>query len=159
MSAWTPTSSASKPTAGPERVYLLDTDVISELRKGDAANAGVRAFFKSIKRSKAAVYLSVITVGELRTGIERIRRRNDDAQAAKLERWLYSVLSHYEECILPVDTTVAQVWGRLRVPLRENPLDKLIAATALVYGLCVVTRNTVHFSATGAEVVDPFSPT
>lgn len=138
-------------------MYLLVTDVLSELRKHDAANAGVRAFVKDLQRSKAAVYLSVVTVGELRTGIERIRHRNDRPQAAKLEGWLKSILERYEECILPVDTTVAQVWGRLRVPHRENPLDKLIAATALVYGLSIVSRNVAHFKGTGVEVVDPFS--
>lgn len=138
-------------------MYLVDTDVVSELRMRNEANAGVRAFFKSVRRSKSAVYLSVITVGELRTGVERMRHRNDQAQAETLESWLNSVLAQYEECILPVDATVAEVWGRLRVPHRENLLDKLIAATALVYGLTVVTRNSAHFSGTGVDVVDPFN--
>jgi toxin FitB len=138
-------------------MYLLDTDIVSELRKRDEANAGVRAFFKRVSRSKSAVYLSVITVGELRTGVERMRHRNDQAQAETLEKWLSSVLAQYEEYILPVDITVAQVWGRVRVPQGENPLDKLIAATALVYGLTVVTRNRAHFLGTGVDVVDPFN--
>jgi len=137
-------------------MYLFDTCVVSEQRKREAANPGLREFLKHVKRSKAAVYLSVITVGELRTGVERIRYRNDLSQAEKLEKWLNEMLTQYEECILPVDPIVAQVWGRLRVPHHENPLDKLIAATALVYDLTVVTRNSTHFFETGVEALDPF---
>jgi predicted nucleic acid-binding protein len=137
-------------------MYLIDTDVISEQRKRDKANPGVREFFKEARRSGAAVYLSVITVGELRTGVERIRYRGDRPQAARLERWLNSLLAQYEEFILPVDAAIAEIWGRLRVPNPENPLDKQVAATALVYGLTVVTRNSSHFSSTGADILNPF---
>jgi predicted nucleic acid-binding protein len=116
----------------------------------------VREFFKEASRSGTAMYLSVITVGELRTGVERIRHRGDRPQAARLERWLNSLLAQYEEFILPVDAAIAEIWGRLRVPNPENPLDKQIAATALVYGLTVVTRNSSHFSSTGADILNPF---
>lgn len=138
-------------------MYLVDTDVISEQRKKDKANPGVREFFKKASRSGAAVYLSVITVGELRTGVEGIRHRGDRPQAARLERWLNTILAQYEEFILPVDAAVADIWGRLRVPHPENPLDKQIAATALVFGLTVVTRNSSHFSSTGVDILNPFT--
>lgn len=138
-------------------MYLVDTDVISEQRKRDKANPGAREFFKEASRSGAAVYLSVITVGELRTGVERIRHRGDRPQAARLERWLNAILAQYEEFILPVDAAIAEIWGRLRVPHPENPLDKQIAATALVYGLTVVTRNSSDFSSTGADILNPFT--
>jgi len=138
-------------------VYLIDTDVLSELRKGAKANRGVRAFFAAAERDGAALYLSVVTVGELRQGVERIRHRGDTAQAARLERWLGQMGAAYAEAILPIDQDVAEVWGRLRVPNPENQLDKQIAATALIHDLVVVTRNTAHYSATGAKLLNPFS--
>jgi hypothetical protein len=138
-------------------VYLVDTDVISEGRKGDKANAGVRAFFRNAIRDNATLFLSVITIGELRQGVEVIRHRGDEPQAERLERWLGRVTSRYTDAILPFDEESAQIWGRLRVPHRENPLDKQIAATALIYNLVVVTRNTAHFEPTGARVMNPFT--
>jgi predicted nucleic acid-binding protein len=149
-------SSANRATGGAD-VYLLDTDVISEIRKGDKANSGVQAFFSHTSRESAVLYLSVVTIGELRQGVERIRHRGDAAQARRLERWLKQVTNIYEESILPFDEEAAQVWGRLRVPNPENPLDKQIAATALIHDLTVVTRNTGHYAPTGARILNPFS--
>ena len=137
-------------------VYLIDTNVISELRKKSRANPGVIAFFDKVSADNDALYLSAVTVGELRRGIELIRHRGDTQQALFLENWLEKLLSDYSESILEFDTLTAQVWGRLRVSNPENPLDKQIAATALVYGLIVVTRNTADFSGTGLEVFNPF---
>ena len=131
--------------------------MVSELRKGAKANPGVRTFFAAAERAGAALYLSVVTVGELRQGVERIRHRGDAPQAAKLERRLEQVTSAYAESILPIDRDVAEVWGRLRVPKPENPLDKQIAATALLHDLIVVTRNTAHYAAAGVRLFDPFS--
>jgi predicted nucleic acid-binding protein len=137
-------------------VYLLDTDVISEIRKGERANAGVRDFFADTSRESVDLYLSVVTIGELRQGVERIRHRRDDAQAKRLERWLNRVTTIYADSILPFDEDSAHIWGRLRVPNPENPLDKQIAATALIHDLTVVTRNTQHYKPTGVRLLNPF---
>jgi predicted nucleic acid-binding protein len=137
-------------------MYLIDTDVISEARKGEKANAGVRAFFRDAARGDAALYLSAITIGELRQGVEAIRWRGDEPQAARLERWLDRVSSDFGESILPFDQEAAHVWGRLRAPNVENPLDKQIAATALIHDLTVVTRNVSHYEATGVRLLNPF---
>jgi predicted nucleic acid-binding protein len=137
-------------------VYLVDTDVISESRKGPRANASVRAFFRRASQEALPLYVSAVTVGELRRGIEKLRHRGDDDQAAALERWLARITEGFGEAILAFDADMAQVWGRLRVPHPENPLDKQIAATALVCDLTIVTRNTAHFAATGVGLLNPF---
>jgi predicted nucleic acid-binding protein len=138
-------------------VYLIDTNVISEARKGERANPGVRAFFERVVREGQDVFLSVVTVGELRRGVDLIRHRGDAEQAAVLEAWLTGILTDYSDGILDIDEEVAQVWGRLRVPHPENALDKQIAATALIHDLTVVTRNEQHFGGTGVQVLNPFS--
>jgi toxin FitB len=138
-------------------MYLIDTNVISELRKKNKTNAGVKAFFERIKKEGREIYLSVITIGELRRGVELIRYRGDAKQANLLEDWLNSLIENYKENILDFTCVDAQVWGKLRVPHHENALDKQIAATALVYDLCVVTRNVDDFKTTGARTLNPFS--
>ncbi len=137
-------------------MYLVDTDVISEIRKGEKANPGVLGFFSTASREAIPLYLSVVTIGELRTGVERLRHRGDTTQAKRLERWLRQVTTAYAEAILPFDDEMAHVWGRLQVPNPENPLDKQIAATALIHDLAVVTRNTAHFEPTGVRLRNPF---
>lgn len=137
-------------------MYLVDTDVISEVRRRENANSGVIAFFRETAKNDDALYISVITIGELRRGVEIIRRRGDNAQADKLEQWLTLVLREYAERILNVDPETAQVWGRLRVPHPENPLDKQIAATALIHDLTLVTRNVRHFEGLGVRLLNPF---
>lgn len=139
-------------------MYLIDTDVVSELRKGAGADRGVVGFFQRIQQEQAPVYLSVITVGELRRGIELIRHRGDGRQARALEDWLDGILGEYQDCILSLDVDTAQVWGRLRAPHAENALDKQIAATALTHSLTVVTRNERHYRGTGVPVLNPFGP-
>jgi hypothetical protein len=138
-------------------VYLIDTNVISEARKGAKANAGVKEFFARVIAERIPVFLSVITLGELRRGVELIRHRGDLKQAARLERWLASIVNKYGDCLLEVDEDVAQIWGRLRVPHPENALDKLIAATALLHDLTVVTRNHLDFERSGVKVLSPFT--
>jgi predicted nucleic acid-binding protein len=138
-------------------MYLVDTDVISEARKRDRTNRGVRAFFERAREEQTEVYLSVVTIGELRQGIERIRYRGDQPQAEKLERWLVQLTTVYQDRIIALDEEIAHVWGRLRVPNPENPLDKQIAATALIHDLVVVTRNVEHFAPTGVSVLNPFA--
>jgi len=147
---------ASSATGGID-VYLVDTDVISEARKGQKANPGVREFFVTAGREAIPLYLSVVTIGELRQGVERIRHRGDTAQAKRLERWLRQVTTTYAEAILEIDEETAHIWGRLRVPNPESPLDKQIAATALIHDLVVVTRNTAHFAPTGVKLQNPFA--
>lgn len=108
---------------------LIDTNVISEARKGRRANHGVREFLEQSAADGHALFLSVITIGELRRGVEQIRRRGDEQQAVVLEDWLTDLLADYRGHVLPVDDEIAQVWGRLRVPDAGNALDKLSAAT------------------------------
>lgn len=137
-------------------MYLIDTNVISEVRKQARAHPGVLALFQQLDARDQACYLSAVSVGELRRGIELIRHRGDQPQAALLEAWLTAVLDDYGERILPFDADAAQVWGRLRVPRAEHELDKQIAAIALVHDLTVVTRNSADFAGTGVRLVNPF---
>jgi predicted nucleic acid-binding protein len=138
-------------------VYLLDTNVISELRKGERANPGVRAFVQRLVEEQAQVYLSVVTLGELRRGVDLIRHRGDSEQAAALEQWLGLVVDEYAERILDFGRDEALLWGHLRVPHHENAIDKQIAATALINDLTLATRNTRDFAATGVRLLDPFT--
>lgn len=136
--------------------YLIDTNVISELRKQAKANPGVREFFHQAAIVNAQLYLSVITIGELRRGVERIRQRGDRPQADLLEAWLTTILNDYANHILDFTCAEAQVWGQLRVPQATNAIDKQIAATALVCGLTLVTRNVSDFAETGVILFNPF---
>ena len=137
-------------------MYLVDTNVISEVRKRSKANKGVQDFFKLVTSERIPVFVSVVTVGELRRGVELIRYRGDIRQAARLEKWLDKLLVKYQDFILDFDKNIAQLWGRLRVPHPEHALDKQIAATALIHDLTVVTRNHKDFTKTGVRTLNPF---
>ncbi len=137
-------------------MYLIDTNVISEIRKQSLSNPGVNRFFRSAEREKNKLYLSVITIGELRRGVEMIRYRGDLEQANLLEKWLCVLVESYAGNILDFSNTEAEVWGKLRAPHYQNAIDKQIAATALTYGLILVTRNTKDFLATGVQLLNPW---
>lgn len=132
--------------------WLLDTNIVSELRKGERAHRGLQAWFAGT--SDVSLYTSVLVVGELRRGIESIRRR-DAPSALALEHWLVGLTDGFADRILPVDQAVAEQWGRLNVPDPVPTVDGLLAATALVHGLTFVTRNTRDVARTGVPVLDP----
>jgi predicted nucleic acid-binding protein len=134
-------------------VILLDTVVVSELRKTQP-DAGVLAFLKG--QAPDTVFLSVLTIGEVEAGIERQRSSNPEF-ADKLAQWLAVMELQFARSILPVTPVIAKLWGRLCVQTGNKGIDNLIAATALVHNLTVVTRNVKHFEPTGARVFNPFS--
>ncbi|AKC72139.1 type II toxin-antitoxin system VapC family toxin [Pandoraea oxalativorans] len=137
-------------------MFLLDTNVVSELRKGGGGDSGVRQFYRHTRSASRRPYLSVITLGELRRGALLLRHRNDLRQAALIENWIGGMHDDFVGHILPVDVKISNAWARMRVPHQQDPIDKLIAATALVHRLVVVTRNVKDFSKTGVEVYNPF---
>ena len=136
-------------------MFLLDTVVISELRKPlRQRNRNLVNWIKAV--SSRDLFISVVTIGEIERGIEQQQRLNSEF-AASLTAWLDVVLRTYEGRILPVDIAVARRWGRLSQQIGNRGLDLAIAATALENGLSVVTRNVADFERTGVSVLDPFS--
>ncbi|MCY3727552.1 MAG: type II toxin-antitoxin system VapC family toxin [Nitrospira sp.] len=137
-------------------MYLLDTNVIAELRKATSPKVDQNVLAWAYSVSIASLFLSVITVLELETGTLLIERR-DPTQGAVLRSWLNThVLPAFSDRILPVDTAVAQRCARLHVPDPRSDRDALIAATALVHGMTVVTRNTKDFAPTGVALLNPW---
>ena len=139
-------------------MFLLDTNVLSELRKaGDRkADLNVIAWLSGV--DAASLYISAVTVMELEVGILRIERR-DPVQGARLRAWFeVYVLPEFAERSLPVDTAVALRCARLHVPDPRAERGALMAATALVHGMTVVTRNIADFEATGAQLLNPWIP-
>lgn len=132
--------------------YLLDTNVLSELRKHDPEPA-VASWFEAVPGHD--LYISVLSVGEIRQGIERLRRR-DPAQAEVFERWLTTLRRDFQDRILPVTTVVAEAWGRLNAPAPLPVIDSLLAATALVHDLTFVTREAERLQRTGVPLLDPW---
>ena len=138
-------------------MYILDTNVVSELRKTAAGRADRRVLDWSSSVDDARVFLSSVTLLELETGALRLEWRGDVAQARKLRTWLEDqVLAVFEGRILPIDTAVARRCAALNVPDRRPDRDAFIAATALVHDMTVVTRNTADFEGTGAKLLDPW---
>lgn len=140
-------------------MYLLDTNVISELRKGRTprADRNVVAWFDAVGAEK--LFVSVISILELELGVALLERR-DPVQGAALRRWLDTqVLVDFAERLLPVDLNVARVCAKLHVPDRRPERDALIAATALAIGLTLVTRDRKDFEATGVAIVNPWDST
>ena len=134
-------------------MFLVDTNAISELRKGSRADAGAYRLLKAAERD---IFLPVQAIGELRQGVESLMHRGDFQQAQKIEAWLESILSVFALRILAFDVPCAHIWGKLMGPSDQNPIDKQIAAIALHYDLTVVTRNTAHFDGTGVRLLNPF---
>lgn len=116
----------------------------------------MRQFFDAAVVQNIPLYISVVTLGELRRGVDIIFHRGDRIQAALLENWLTAILQQYQAHILDIDSDIALLWGRLRVPDAQHALDKLIAATALIYDMTVVTRNVKDFENTGVRLLNPF---
>lgn len=133
--------------------YLVDTNVISEMRKGVRADAAVRAWFAEVGDEE--IFLSVLTIGEIRQGVERIRRRDPDS-ATRLDSWLSRVTDTYRDRLIPVDRLVAEEWGRMSTPDPLPVVDGLLAASAKVTGLTLATRNVGDIERTGVDFVNPF---
>jgi hypothetical protein len=133
--------------------FLLDTNVVSEIRRG--RDPHVRAWANGVE--DIDLHLSVMTLGEIRKGIELLRSR-DPAQAEVFADWLGELHSRFAERIVPIDAAVAEEWGRLNATAPRNTVDSLIAASARVRGLTVVTRNTGDFEDCGVALINPWQP-
>jgi predicted nucleic acid-binding protein len=135
-------------------MYLLDTNVVSELRKPDP-NPHVLAWYSTV--TSAEIFISALTIGEIRLGIEQLRRK-DAAQADLLEQWLRGLHAGYGDRIIDVDAAAAEEWGRLSVPDPLPVIDGLLAASAKIRGWTLVTRNTADVVRSGVALLDPFQP-
>ncbi len=132
--------------------YLLDTNVLSEVRR-PRGDAGVKRWISSVPTED--LYLSVLTLGEVRRGINLLGRR-DPAQADVYEAWLVTVLRDYADRVLPVDAEAAEEWGRMNVQDPVSIVDGLMTATAKVRNMTFVTRNTADVARTGVRLLNPF---
>lgn len=135
--------------------YLVDTNVISEVRKGARCDRHVAAWWAALDDSE--IHLSVLVLGEIRRGIERVRPR-DPEQARALEQWLGTVAGAFAERILPVDQAVADEWGRMNARRPVSTIDGLLAATAKVHRMTLATRNVADIADLDASIVNPFEP-
>ncbi|ABD88480.1 type II toxin-antitoxin system VapC family toxin [Rhodopseudomonas palustris] len=133
--------------------YLIDTDIVSELRKGPRCDAHVSAWYASL--ADEDLFLSTLVLGEIRKGVELARPR-DPGKAEALERWLREVETAFNGRVLGIDNAVSDQWGRMSA-IRPLPVvDGLLAATALTHGLTLVTRNDRDVAGLGAIVFNPF---
>ena len=133
--------------------YLIDTNVISEVRQGSRCDANVSAWYASI--TDADLYLSTLVLGEIRKGVELVRPR-DAGRAAALEDWLRQIAAAFHGRVLGIDDSVSDQWGRVSAVRPIPVIDGLPAATALVHGLTLVTRNDGDIAGLGASVLNPF---
>ena len=134
--------------------YLIDTNIISEIRKNLRCDRNVAAWYASIKDEE--LYLSVLVAGEIRKGIELARPR-DPAKAVALERWLKAVDAAFGDRILRIDRAVTEEWGCMSAQRPIPVIDGLLAATAKVHGMTLVTRNDADVAELGARVLNPFN--
>jgi predicted nucleic acid-binding protein len=135
--------------------WLLDTNVVSELRKRERASANVLTWYEGV--DGGSLWLSVLVLGEIRRGVENLRRR-DPRSARALDRWAARLERQHGSRILPVDLAVAMEWGRLDAAFGLSPVDGLLAATARVHHLTLVTRNVKDVARSGVACLDPFAP-
>ena len=133
--------------------WLLDSNVLAELRKGPRAHPSVMAWFASTE--EADLFTSVLVLGEARRGVESIRRR-DPVAAKALDQWLLRLRETFADRVLSIDEDIADRWGALNVPDPIPAVDGLLAATALVHDLTVVTRNVRDMERTGVRLFNPF---
>lgn len=134
--------------------FLIDTNILSEIQKGERADVGVKTWYANCNPDD--LFLSVLVVGEIRQGIERLRRR-DPAQAERLEQRLADVLYMMQGRVLPITESIAQRWGSINSPDPLPVIDGLLAATALEYKLTLVTRNVRDVKRSGVLFLNPFS--
>ncbi|MEQ8287313.1 type II toxin-antitoxin system VapC family toxin [Thalassospira sp.] len=139
-------------------MYILDTNVISELRRAGQGMADDNVVSWASSVETTSLYVSVVSILEIETGILQIARRDKD-QATVLRRWFEGhVLKAFENRILPINEAVARQCAQLHVPDPKSERDALIAATALVHGMTIVTRNTRDFDPSGVRLLDPWQP-
>lgn len=135
--------------------FLVDTNVVSELRKRERMSAHVSEWYAAV--DPGSLWLSVLVLGEVRRGIENIRRR-DRPSARALDRWVAGIERGHQGRILAVDRAVADEWGRLDAAFGLAPIDGLLVATARVHDLTLVTRNTRDVARTAVRCLNPFEP-
>lgn len=133
--------------------YLLDTNVVSEPRRTRPAPQ-VEAWIRSVP--KRDLYISALVLGEVRLGIERVRRRGDTRQAELFEIWLDDVRLRFADRVVPIDGAIAEVWGQIDAAAPTPAEDGLMAATAIVHGFTFVTRNVRHVARTGVRLLNPW---
>lgn len=134
--------------------FLLDTNVVSELRKRERCNPSVRQWLSAVEADD--LYVSVLVVGEIRRGIELLRRR-DSRGATALDRWLSELERRYGDRILPVTLEICRIWGGMSLARPLAPIDGLMAATAVHHRMTLVTRNVSDVERSGVDVLDPFA--
>ncbi|TVR16534.1 MAG: type II toxin-antitoxin system VapC family toxin [Planctomycetota bacterium] len=134
--------------------YLLDTNILAELRKHDRCNPGVSNWFDTV--DDGSVFLSVLVIGEVRRGVELLRRR-DPAAAAQLDAWLHRIKAQFASRIIGIDSDICELWGGLGLQQPAPPIDGLLAATALFHDLVLVTRNVSDVQRIGVRLHNPFS--
>jgi predicted nucleic acid-binding protein len=135
--------------------FLLDTNVLSELRRGRRCDPNVDRWIGTV--DELEIHTSVVVLGELKRGIERVRSK-DPTFAGELERWLTRLIVAMGKRILPVDQAVALAWGVVSAPRAVPPIDGLLAATAMVHGFTIVTRNVKDVADLGVSYINPFEP-
>jgi predicted nucleic acid-binding protein len=134
--------------------YLIDTNIVSEVRKGSRCHPAVARWYETIDTEE--IFLSSLVVGEVRKGIETVRR-TDPTQAESLESWLAALIESAGDRMLPVERGIADEWGRLAAVRSLPIIDAILAATARIHQLTLVTRNTRDFEGTGTQLLNPFT--